>query len=108
MRAAMLATVLLGVVAMQGCAFDEHVSPDGLKYLDNVAVYLDHPESKERMLGLIVACTHVFEWSKRAERDGEIVVAICDKATVDHDWSAARKMMLNAYPADERQAHLPE
>ena len=107
MRVGMLAITLLGIVALQGCVFDEHVTPDGLEYLDNVAVYLDHPENEEAMLGLIVACTHVFEWSKRVERDGEIIVAICDKATVDKDWAKAKKMMLDAYPADERQSHLP-
>lgn len=107
MRAAMLAIVLMGIVALQGCTFDEHVSPDGFEYLDSVAVFLDEPQTDERMLGLIVACTHVWEWSKRVERDGEIIKEICDKATVDKNWSAARKMMLDAYPAEERKAHLP-
>lgn len=106
LRATAAAVAACIMVNGAACLFDEHISTTGVPQLERIAVYLDRDESPTTTTGLQSLCAELEVWASDAGRDGDIVMDICERAFAHHDWSGARKMMLDAFPYRERQEHL--
>jgi hypothetical protein len=99
MRLRLLMLMIIGLLSLSACSAEEQVTSSGVPYLELLEAHLDRPALESNIGLLATDCGQIKVWINGAGRDGEIVDAICKKATVDRDWELAGEMTHDAFPA---------